>query len=124
MIQITLKAKYHAYIVSLMPDRGDVAKINYLLQVRAAIITYDGEQDISVTVPEDLVTSMYKIIGSQQERLAAADNAEIKQALIPQLMGNADLLQTIQGITADNANQTEALRQSGVDFIMSINAPA
>jgi hypothetical protein len=121
MIQITLKAKYHAYIISLMPDKGDVSKINYLLQVRKAITAaYDAEQDIAVNVDEELVKSMYLIIGSQQERLAAADNREIKAALIPQLMAHPELLQAIIDMTNANAAQTEQLRQTGVDFIMSI----
>lgn len=123
MIQITLKAKYHAYIISLMPDKGDVSKINYILQIRKAITgDYDPEQDITVTVDAELVKSMYLIIGSQQERLAAADNREIKNALVPQLVDHPELLQTIVDITNDNAAQTEQLRQTGVDFIMSIMA--
>jgi hypothetical protein len=123
MIQITLKAKYHAYIISLMPDKGDVQKINYLLQVRNGITgSYDAEQDITVNVDEELVKNMYLIIGSQQERLAAADNREIKEALIPQLMAHPELLQAIIDTTAANAAQTEQLRQTGVDFIMSIMA--
>lgn len=122
MIQITLKAKYHAYIISLMPDKGDVSKINYILQVRKAITDYNPEQEIAVTVEPELVKSMYLIIGSQQERLAAADNREIKEALIPQLMAHPELLQIIQDITNANAAQTEQLRQTGVDFIMSIMA--
>lgn len=121
MVTITLKAKHHAYITSLMPDRGGVEKINYLLQVRRGITgEYNPEQDIIVTVQEDLITSLYVIIGSQQERLAAADNRAIQQALIPQLMAHPELLQQIQEITMRNAEQTEQLRSVGVNFIMSL----
>jgi hypothetical protein len=120
MIAITLKAKYHAYITALMPDRGTVEKINYLLQVRNSITDYNPDQLITVNVSEDLVRSMYLTIGSQQERLAAADNSEIKEALLPQLQANPDLFNAIVSITMENAAQTEELRTSGVNFLLSI----
>lgn len=121
MVQITLKAKFHSLIIALMPDRAQPAAINYINQVRRAIVgAYDGEQDITVQVEELLVQGLYKIIGSQQERLVSADNKAIKEALVPQLMGNEALLNAIITTTADNAAETEVIRQAGVDFILSI----
>lgn len=123
MVEITLKAKFHAFIIALTPDRGAIPFINYMIQVRAALVdnVYDPEQDISVSVEEGLVKDLYVTIGSQQERLTAADNAQIKNALIQQLsISNVELLQALADITNNNAEQTEFLRQGGVDLIKSI----
>jgi hypothetical protein len=122
MIQITLKAKYHALIIAMIQGWEDVSKINYLNQVAEAVgETFDPEQEITVNVEESLIEYCYMTLGSHSERLVAADNREIKAALLPQLADNPDLLQKIIDITTENANQTEELRQVGIDRILQIN---
>lgn len=122
MLPITLKAKYHALIIAFMPDRGEVSRINYINQVAAAVDeVFDPEEDITVQVEPELVVSTFRIMGYQAERLVASDNNAIKLALLPQLEDHPELLQEIVDIVDTNANETEVIRQRGIDFIMSIN---
>jgi hypothetical protein len=118
-VTIILKAKYHALIIFLLQDKSRVDAINYINQVAKAVgANYDPEADISVNVPNDLVIYCYTTIGAVSERLVAADNRDIKTALLPQLSG--DLLQKIIDITTANAADTETIRAQGVSFIQSI----
>lgn len=108
-----------------MPDKGNVDAIKYINQVAKAVVgnTIDTAQVVSVTVPYRLVASMYLTIGSQQERLSAPDNAEIKPALFAQLQANpsySDLLQIIIGIAQNNGVLTEQIRSEGEKFILSV----
>jgi hypothetical protein len=122
-VSISLKGKYHAFIYSLMPDKGSSDAINYVNQVRAAFdTTFDTAKVITVVVSYAMVAQMYFTIGSQQERLSATDNAEIKDALIPQLYvpQYMDLLQIISDIGTINHNETEVIRNEGINKIMSI----
>jgi hypothetical protein len=122
MITITLKAKFHALIISLMGDRGNPRKVNYINQVRRAIgqAGYDPEQDISVTVDPSLVTELYEVMGTQEERMVNGDNTSIKAALIPQLQAHPEVLQAVGLLAQGNAQLTEQKRQSGIEYIMSI----
>jgi hypothetical protein len=118
-VTIILKAKHHALIISLLQDKSTVDALNYINQVAKAVTTgYNPESDISVTVTEDLVKYCYRTIGAVSERLVAADNRDIKTALLPQLSG--ELLQSIIDITTSNAADTETIRNVGVQFIQSI----
>lgn len=122
-VSISLKGKYHAYIYSLMPDKGSADAINYVNQVRAAFdTTYDTAKMVTVVVSYSMVAQMYFTIGSQQERLSATDNAEIKDALIPQLYTPEymDLLQIISAIGTLNRSATEQIRTIGINYIMAI----
>lgn len=125
-VDITLKAKYHAIIISLIPDKGSAEAINYINQVRQAQgsnTTYDTSLLVTTTVSYRMVANMYYQIGCQSERLMASDNLAIKNALIPQLYNATymDLLQVISAITSKNGEETEIIRKTGEYFIMSIN---
>lgn len=123
-ITLSFKGKYHALLYKLMPDRGQAEAINYVNQVRKAVGNneFDTAQVMTVTVSYRLVADMYYNLGTQQERLTAQDNADLKDILIntlntPEYM---DLLQAIMAINDSNHLQTEALRSEGIKDIMSI----
>lgn len=122
-VTLSFKGKHLAFIYALMPDKGSVDAINFVNQVRAAYDTsFDTARVVTVTVSYSMVANMYFTIGSQQERLAAVDNAEIKDALIPQLYTPQymDLLQAISSIADLNKTETENLRNTGINKIMAI----
>lgn len=124
-VSITLKMKYHAYIIALMPNRASGEAFKYINQIVAAVSgnTVDTSISVTVTVPYRMVAGMYLTIGSHQERLTATDNIAIKTALFTQLSANpvyADLLQVIQSIAIQNAVETEQIRTQGKNFILSI----
>ncbi|MFL5786732.1 MAG: hypothetical protein ACJ748_01655 [Flavisolibacter sp.] len=125
-IDITLKGKHHGFIYALMPDKGSVEARNYanqLAKFKKPDNSFDTAQLMTVTVSYSMVASMYFIIGSQQERLASVDNAEIKDALIPQLMvpQYLDLLQAIMAIGDKNKAETETIRTNGINQIIATN---
>jgi biopolymer transport protein ExbD len=125
-ITISLKAKHHAFIVSLMPSKQLPDEIRYLNQVSQAITldasgnVADTAQMITVTVSCDLVKRLYLVIGSQQERISSVFNAEIKEALFPQLYARPQLLSDIYSIAMQNAQETGTLVQAGFDFLKAI----
>jgi hypothetical protein len=121
-VTVTLKAKYHAYIISFLSDRGAPQKINYFNQFRSQIDTgYNPDQVISATVPSSLVVEIYNVLGSQQERYTTTYNNEIKTLLIPQIYSYRWLINTIQQIGLQNAMVTERkIIDDGVKFIMQI----
>lgn len=120
-INVTLKSKYHAWIISLMPGKGEIEKVKYMNQVANQLaLPVDTAQLITVSVTVQLVKDMYLVIGSQQERLAADYNEQIKQALVPVLMSYPDLLTGIMAIGQQNANETNILVNYGFDYLKAI----
>jgi hypothetical protein len=126
-IQVTLKAKHHAFIIALMPSKSQVDEIRYITQVATALTvaadsakTVDTTQQITVVVSTDLVKRLYLVIGSQQERLSTDINAEIKAALVPQLYTRPKLLASILDIAAGNTAQTNELVQTGVTYLKAL----
>lgn len=141
-IQVTLKAKHHAFIIALMPSKSQVDEIRYITQVAAALTvttqsqtvydsvkhkdttiitkTADTTQQITVVVSTDLVKRLYLVIGSQQERLSTDINAEIKAALVPQLYTRPQLLADIFAIATKNGQDTQDLVQTGVDYLKAL----
>lgn len=125
MVDITLKAKYHAIIISLMPDKGSAEAYNYINQVRKAQgnnTVYDTSLMVTTTVSYRMVANMYYQIGSQPERLMASDNHIIEAELKTQLEtpDYFDLLMVLGTITDKNGQETEGIRKAGENFIMSI----
>lgn len=117
-IDITLKSKYHAYIISLMSGRADIDKIRYPLQVAEQLtLPIDTAQLITVNVTVGLIKSLYNEIGEQPERYTTNYNEEIKIALIPQIMGYPDLLNALMTIAAQNAAKTEQIVASGFEYL-------
>lgn len=120
-IEVTLKARHHAWVVSLMPDRGAIEKTKYSNQVaNALVVPVDTAQLITVTVSYGLIKELYLGIGSQQERLAADYNNEIKEVLVPQLANYPELIQAIINISLQNASETNILVNSGFDYLKAI----
>jgi len=128
-MNIKLKAKHHALIIALLPDKARVDILNYMYQVAKQVKAQieqlgelDPEHEIAVDVPESLITYCFGVIGSFPENLVAADNREIKEALMPQIMDHPELLQQITGIVSQNGSQTELRRNQGYEFLKAITA--
>lgn len=123
-VTIQLKGKHLSFIWSLLPSKGTTEATNLVIQIRRQVTgaSFDTAQLFTVTVSYAMVANVYFTIGSQQERLSADDNAEMKAALIPQLYvpQYMDLLQAISNIGALNKAQTEAIRKEGINQIMAI----
>lgn len=120
-VDITLKSKHHAWVISLMPNKGEVESIKYINQVASQLsLPIDTAQQITVSVQVNLVKNLYLVIGSQQERLATTYNNEIKDALLPQLMTYPDLLAGIMIIAERNATETNVLVNYGFDYLKAI----
>jgi hypothetical protein len=125
-IQITLKARHHAFIISLMPSKQRVDEIRYVTQVAQQITVnasgniQDTAQLITVTVSCDLVKRLYLTIGSQQERIATVYNAEIKAALFPQLFARPKLLGDIAAIAGNNTQETDSMVNLGFQFLKQL----
>lgn len=133
-ITVSFKGKYHGLIYHLMPDKGKAEAINYVNQLvaeaarenvrdSAGKLVFDTAHVFSVVVSYRMVTEVFYNLGSQQERLTASDNADLKEILIGQLSTAQyyDLLQAIMALNDENHRQTEALRTAGINEIMSIN---
>lgn len=125
-INVTLKAKHHAYIVAFTPKDGNVEKVRYINQVSQKLNIdtagkiVDSAQLITVNVSTDLVRELYLVIGSQQERLTTNYNADIKLELLPQLQRKPLLLAAIAAIGAKNATETEQMVDLGFKYLAAI----
>lgn len=120
-VQITLKARHHAYLIAFMGDRGSVDRIRYINQVVSQLNdSIDREQQIIVSVSPLLVKELFISVGNQPERLTTVYNAEIKQALLAQLQPYPELLSVIATITQKNSAETEQMVMNGFSFLQAI----
>jgi hypothetical protein len=123
MLQITLNAVHHAFIIAFLPQaaRGEKDVFKYISQVAN---NYDPAQDnaqpITVNTTPSMVANLFFIMGQQQERLTTNLNNEIKEALIPQVAGSAETMQLLTAIMQKNAEETQAVINAGFDFIKEI----
>jgi hypothetical protein len=120
---VQMIAKHHAFIYSLLQDKGTTDAINYVNQVRSALESenFDSLKMISITVPYSMIVKFYNVLGTIQERLSYQENHDIMSELLPQLNSYPDLLQFINTLDLKNRTETEALRASGINSIMSIH---
>lgn len=131
-VTISLQGKYHGLIYELMQDRGTSDAINYVNQLakyKKADNSFDTSEVMPITVKYRMIPMVYLLLGSNQERLTATDNAEMKLLLKDQLSQPLDangvpiyldLLMVIKSIDDENIRQRELIRQAGIDKIKEI----
>jgi uncharacterized lipoprotein YajG len=126
LVTVSLKMKYHEFIVGSIQDKGTIDAFKYVNQLAAAnpnSTSIDTSLNVSVTVSYGYFTKLYKYIGSQQYRISNKNNDNIKQLLVGQIYTNpayTDLLQALAGIDNSDDNDTQAIENAGGLFILSI----
>lgn len=124
LVTVSLKMKYHEFIVGSIQDKGTIDAFKYVNQLAAASSSsIDTSLNVAVTVSYGYFTKLYKYIGSQQYRISNKNNDNIKQLLIGQLYVNpsyTDLLQVLGALDNSDENDTQAIENAGGLFILSI----
>jgi uncharacterized protein YbaP (TraB family) len=116
---ITLSENQHLYLIGSMTNIDNADAFNYIRQVKTAYNAADTSIAISVTVPSQLVASLYQTMTVKAEGVTAVYNNDIKSALMPQIT-NPWLGTQLMMIAIENARQLNLILSRGKSFIESI----
>jgi hypothetical protein len=126
-ISIALTKDQHWFIIGTLPDKGTPDAINYLNQVSADEDTA-GSKSLTVVTKCRFVVYVYRACAALPEGIADKPNAEMKEALLPQIVGpNPEeplfpwLVRNILAIMADHERRRQEIILTGKAFTDSID---
>ncbi len=126
-LAISFPAKYHFDIISAMKQSGSMSGevMNYIKnvweQMDTAYTNTAIDRVISVEVSAGLVLSTFSLMGEQLNKYSAEANAQIKAALLPQIISNNWLLKRLQYETMRNESVIAERRRGSFDLLKKAN---
>lgn len=118
-ISFTVQKKLALYVAKVVKSQGLDSSINTAI-AKACIGVNDRNANVTITITEDDVVSIYQRLTNMPEGVAMQPNATLSDVLTPLLGAHPSLAQAIGGIVGNNIATRTALEDEGEEIIERI----
>lgn len=119
MVSITMPAKHYYFLVKYMHDDSDPEVHRFIQQIAqqtADTATRIPAVDYVATVECRIVAKVYRHVGLLPEYIASILNSDMKDRLMPQIVGYSWLFRELVAIQISNQQELDAACLDGLEY--------